>query len=102
MSIEKKYLKTRPVCKTTFILPEAAIGKGKKVYIAGDFNNWNTGATPLKRDRAGNFKATLELEKGRQYQFRYVIDQKTWENDWEADAYAPTPYGDVENSVVIV
>jgi hypothetical protein len=41
----------------------------------------------------------VELESGKEYQFRYLINGETWENDFEADAYAPTPFG-VENSVV--
>ena len=47
------------------------------------------------------FKTVVELESGREYQFRYLIDNATWTNDWAADAYLPTPYG-VENSVVTI
>jgi hypothetical protein len=31
-----------------------------------------------------------------------LIDETKWENDWHADKYVPTPYGNAENSVVVV
>jgi hypothetical protein len=42
----------------------------------------------------------LNLEKGREYQFRYLLDNKNWENDPSADGFAPTPFGDSENSII--
>jgi hypothetical protein len=56
----------------------------------------------LKKMKDGSFQVALQLEAGHQYQFRYLIDEKTWENDWNADQYVPSSYGAVENSVVIV
>ena len=44
---------------------------------------------------------TLELETGRSYRFRYMIDGWKYENDWGADRYEPNPYGG-EDSVVDV
>jgi hypothetical protein len=44
----------------------------------------------------------LELEPGREYQFRYLLDKKIWENESDADKSVPTPYGDSENSVIII
>jgi 1,4-alpha-glucan branching enzyme len=69
--------------------------------IVGDFNKWDTKATPLKRMRNGDFSVTLELEKGREYRFRYLIDNVKWENDWHADKYLPNAFG-CDDSVVIV
>ena len=40
----------------------------------------------------GSFSAKLELDAGREYQFRYLIDGSRWENDWKADKYIPAPY----------
>ena len=31
------------------------------VFVAGTFNNWNPDATPLTRDNAGNWRASLKL-----------------------------------------
>jgi hypothetical protein len=56
----------------------------------------------MKKSRNGDYTIKLELEPGREYQFRYLIDNCVWENDWHADKYVKNPYGDSENSVVIV
>ncbi len=100
--IKKEYLKTKNICKVTFRLPRAAVVDGNLVYIVGDFNNWDTNANPMKKLKNGDHTIKLDLEPGREYQYRYFIDNGTWENDWQADKYIPTPYGDSDNSVVVV
>jgi 1,4-alpha-glucan branching enzyme len=99
--IEKKFMKSKPVCKATFTLPVEAAPDAKEVALVGEFNNWDISkAIPLKKAaKAGVYKALVELETGKSYEFRYLIDGETWENDWAADAYAATPFGE-ENSVV--
>lgn len=99
--IRKRYLKTRPVCKVTFRLPGEAAPLARKVSIVGEFNSWDREATPMKRLKNGDWAVTLELEKGRAYRYRYLIDDSLWENDWFADGYEPNPYG-CDDSVVIV
>lgn len=96
--INKQYLKTRPVCKVTFILPEAIAAQ--TAHLVGDFNDWDTQATPMKQI-SGHFQVTLKLAAGREYQFRYLVNGNEWYNDWNADRYTPNPYGG-DNSVVIV
>jgi 1,4-alpha-glucan branching enzyme len=102
MSLKKQYLKKSPVCKVTFQLPPEAARDAGKVNIVGDFNGWDLYAIPLKKRKDGTFSVTLNLEPDREYQFRYLIDESTWENDWEADKYVPSPYGNADNSVVVV
>ena len=102
MSIKKQYLKTKPVCKVTFRLPEEATKSVRSANIVGEFNDWNIYATPMRKLKNGSFVVTLDLEPNREYQFRYLLDDKTWENDGEADKYVSHPYGDGENSVVVL
>ena len=102
MSIKKHYLKSRPRCKVTLNLPKQLASNGSKVYVAGDFNQWNPEVTPMKKLKNGNFQATLDLGTGREYQFRYVIDGKEWRNDDQADKWVPNNYSGDENSVIIV
>ncbi len=97
--IEKKYLKARPACKVTFVLPKDAAPDAESVCILGEFNNWSQDTHPMKRQKDGAFTITLELETGRSYRFRYVIDGWKYENDWFADRYETNPYGG-EDSVV--
>ena len=102
MSLKKQYLKSKAQCKVTFRVPKAAAPEAKTVHIVGEYNNWSTVETPMKRLKSGEFTAIVSLMPGQDYQFRYLIDQCTWENDWEADCYVKSNYGDCENSVVAV
>lgn len=102
MSVKKQYLKKKPTCKVTFELPSVAAGYAKKVNIVGDFNNWSRKATPLKKSENGSFLVTLDLKRGQQYQFLYLIDQRVWEVEREADRFVKNPFGDGDNSVIVV
>jgi 1,4-alpha-glucan branching enzyme len=101
VGIKKEYLKTKDVCRVTFRLPKVAAPSAKSVYIVGDFNNWNIHANPMKKLKDGDFTIKIELKPESEYQFRYLIDDLKWENDWNADKYVKNPYGDSDNSVVI-
>ena len=100
--IKKDYLKNRKKCKVTFRFPRIAAPDATSVCLVGEFNDWNIYANPMKRLKKGDFTLTLELDPGREYQFRYLIDGSTWENDWNADKYVKSPYGDSDNSVIVV
>ena len=102
MSIRKQYLKSRPVCKATFRIPEEMGTPAKTAHLVGEFNNWTFFSTPMKKLKSGAFAITLELEPGREYQFRYLLDKKIWQNESDADKSVPSPYGDSKNSVIIV
>ena len=86
------------VVQVTFSLPSEV--QGETVYLVGDFNNWDEKASPMMRAKDGSFLLTLELEKGREYQFRYLVNGEEWHNDWKADKYFPNPYSG-DNSVLI-
>lgn len=102
MSLKKQYLKAKPVCKVTFRLSkEDALGAAN-VSIVGEFNNWSTKQTPMKRLKNGSFMLTLDLESNRDYQFRYLCDDQLWVNDPVADHYVPSGYAGSDNSVVIL
>ena len=96
MTIKKSYLKSKNICRVTFNLPT---NDADEAYLVGDFNSWDTEATPMKKGRQG-FSATLDLELGQEYQFRYFLNNDQWANDDEADAYVDTPFPDVRNCVV--
>lgn len=99
-SIKKRYLKAGK-CKVTFRLSKEAAPDSSKVCIVGDFNNWKTDASPMKRLKSGDYKVELNLECGKEYRFKYLIDGVRWENHWNADRYAPNRYGN-DDSVVFV
>ena len=102
MSIKKQYFKTKPYCKVTFRLDKSVVGHARKVALAADFNDWRPEKNPMKALKNGDFTATVDLEKGREYQFRYVVDGGTWVTDDMADKYVRCNYGDCNNAVVVV
>ena len=99
MSIEKKFLKAKPVCKVKFSLEGEQYQNASSVLLVGDFNNWKIGETPMKKAKTGSWSVSCDLETGREYQFRYLIDGNNWENDPQADSYVPSGLGS-ENSVL--
>lgn len=82
--------------RVTFALP--ATIWADMIHVVGDFNGWDERATPLRLTDSG-WMATVELEPGRDYQYRYLLDGSEWHNDWQADRYEPNAYGG-DNSVV--
>lgn len=97
--LDKKYLKTKPVCKVTFIAP--SLWDGESIALVGDFNGWNEGSDLMKRQKDGSFKLTLDLDAGKEYQFRYLVNNTEWHNDEAADKYVPNGFGE-DNSVIVV
>jgi 1,4-alpha-glucan branching enzyme len=69
------------------------------IHLVGDFNDWDQTATPLRLGDQG-WSISLELEAGKEYQYRYLVNGTDWYNDWRADRYVPNEYGG-DNSVVI-
>lgn len=100
--IKKQFLKSKPVCKVTFNLGADAATDVEKVELVGDFSQWLEAPIQMKKLKNGTFRTTVDLESGKTYEFRYLLDGKKWENDWEADAYAPNQITLDENSVVIL
>ena len=99
--IAKQFLKSKALCKVTFTLPTETVENATEVIVLGEFNNWNPEeGVAMKKQKDGSFKATLELETGKEYAFRYLVNGETWANDNAADKYETTPFGS-ENSVVI-
>lgn len=97
--LKKQHLKSKPVCKVTFTLPESI--KAETAHLVGDFNSWDEKATPMKLvKKSGQFSISLDLEVGREYQFRYLVNSTEWRNDEQADKYVPNPFSG-DNSVVI-
>ncbi len=82
--------------KVQFELPAPA---AKKVYLSGNFNNWETNSNPLKKDKKGLWKTTVSLEPGK-YEYRFLVDGN-WENDPACCDCVPNEFGTM-NCVRIV
>lgn len=102
MSIEKKYLKTKPLCKVKFSLYDEDYNNAESIFVVGEFNDWNPQAAPLKKSKNGIWSATMDLPTGKEYQFRYFINGHRWENDPEPEKVVHSGIGDSVNSVIIL
>lgn len=96
MAIKKQYLKSKPLCKVTFVC-EAE--EAENVSVVGSFNEWNTEATKLTKLKNGTFKGTVDLEKDNSYEFRYLVDG-TYVNDEQADTFQWNEFAAAENGVL--
>jgi len=84
--------------KVTFILPAEIVANASNGLLLGEFNNWDkeTGFS-LKKSKDGSMKATIELEAGKSYEYRYLLDGGRWENDQTAEQYAHVHGFDIVN-----
>ncbi|WP_340679752.1 isoamylase early set domain-containing protein [Paraglaciecola sp.] len=102
MPFKKQYLKSKAVCKVTFKISKDEAHEAQSVRLVGDFNGWDMTSPPMKKLKDGSFTTTVELENDANYQFRYLLNDSKWENDWAADAYVPSAVSLDNNSVVQV
>lgn len=96
--LKKRSLKTRPVCKVTFTLPEHI--DAETAAVVGDFNEWNPSEHQMRQLKNGKHKVTIDLDRDCKYQFRYLVDGETWYNDGEADSYVANEFGG-QNGLII-
>ncbi|SLM32316.1 Isoamylase protein-like protein [Desulfamplus magnetovallimortis] len=102
MSITKRYLKSKPICKTKFTISSSEAGDAEKAFLSGDFNGWDISSLPMQKLKNGDFTITIDLDCGREYHFKYLMDGIKWQNDPDADDYRPSPYLDSDNCIVII
>lgn len=88
----------RPAKKrVTFALTANA---GSKVFVAGDFNNWDPTATPLTDKKTpGEFVATVSIPSGT-YEYKFVING-CWQVDTNNKEWVQNSLGTL-NSVLRV
>ena len=103
MSLEKNYLKSKPICKVKFVLPKQRAEGVKSVQLVGTFNDWDVDAAQeLRKQKTGDYAATLSFTVGEKHEFRYLLDGEQWENDEMADQYVPSKVSFEENSVLVI
>ena len=85
---------TARVVKFVLVAPQAS-----KVSLVGDFNGWDTDATPAERQSDGSWVTFVQLHPGR-HVYSFVLDGKVFMND-PAAPIVPNDFGQ-QNSVVVV
>ena len=96
MSIKKQFIKTKPVCKVTFLIDAK---EASTASVVGDFNDWNPSVGELSKLKNGTFKGVFDLPKDAAYEFKYVVDG-TYINEPEADYFKWNGFAGAENGVL--
>lgn len=87
----------------TFTLPAVALEGASEAYLLGDFNNWNPeNALKLEKQKDGSFKTVAKLEEGKTYQYRFLLSDGRWVNDYNAQSYTNVQGMHVDNCVITV
>ncbi|HET7115608.1 MAG TPA: isoamylase early set domain-containing protein [Hanamia sp.] len=74
-----------------------------EALLLGDFNNWSLeDAFLLEEQEDGSFKTTVPLEVGETYQYRFLLNDGRWVNDYNAQNYVPVAGFSVDNCVITV
>lgn len=88
----------RDQVKVMFSVPADGSG-GHKVAVVGDFNDWDPNAAVLRK-KGANFSATVRLDPGKRYAFRYVAEDGRWFNDDGVEGYEGDWSGASMNCVI--
>jgi hypothetical protein len=71
----------------------------REVLVAGSFNDWQPGATPMSKQRGSKWSTEILLKPG-SYEYRLVVDGH-WQDDPMAARFVANPFGGL-NCVVEV
>ncbi len=74
-------------------------GKVKQVYLAGDFNDWDTRRRRMARMPDGSYRARMHLEAG-EYEYKFVVDN-VWTVDPDVEQKVLNTFGDFNSLVCI-
>ncbi len=86
--LKKKFFKTKTECEVVFELsPKGA----QQVELVCEVNQWEP--IEMKKNRQGAFRTKLRFPRDGQFQFRYLVDQKLWVNDEDADGFQTNQFG---------
>jgi predicted flap endonuclease-1-like 5' DNA nuclease len=97
--MKKTIIAEKNTTKVVFSMPKEALEGVSIVSVVGDFTEWSPVMLKAKKD--GSFEIELEIPNGRDYHFRYQINNHQWQNDFAADRYETSPmYPHIENSVL--
>ncbi len=93
--VVKKCAEDREVCWITF---SVAFENAQRVYLVGEWSGWQK--EEMRKRKDGSFWITKRLKKG-SYRFKYLVDDREWYNDPQADHYVPNPFGGTDSVVVV-
>ncbi|WP_051529330.1 isoamylase early set domain-containing protein [Meiothermus cerbereus] len=86
--------------RAIFVLPKGITAH--KAAVVGDFldESWHPDGVHMVCGSDGCWRASLELEAGQSYQFRYLVDECCWYND-DGCPLVRNPFGSFNNLLVV-
>ncbi len=92
--IEEVY--TDPIDRTVDIEFVYEAPGAKEVFLSGNFNNWDTTSLPMKKNKRGQWTATVPLYPGT-YQYRYFAD-----GAWAQDVKCEEATGSTGSKICVI
>ena len=75
-------------------------GIGKKVSVAGSFNDWDPAMAPMEYDSASKtYRITIELCPG-EYEYKFVVDGE-WLLDEANPGFYPNDFGTLNSTLEV-
>ena len=65
--------------------------EAKRVFLVGDFNNWDANHLPMKKANKGTWETSFALPPGR-HEYRFWVDG-VWYDDPNAQERVENPFG---------
>ena len=89
--------------KVMFTLSAEVVGEATSGLLLGEFNNWDYNeGIELQIQKDGSMNASVALEAGKRYEYRYLLNDGRWVNDGSAHQYVHISGLHVENCVINV
>ena len=95
--ILKTYYKTKDYCKVKFSFKT---DDAETVQICGLNSDWQNSVI-MTRKKDGTFTADVTLPKDSKHQFKYLVNEREWLNEPQADSQEPNGLGGC-NSVLVL
>ena len=94
--IEKHHKHRGRGVKVTFSIPVEWVDCA--VAVVGDFNDWDPHANPLRK-KGGVRQASVVVDPGRTYAFRYLDARGRWHDDPAADEVRTNTFGGTDSVI---
>lgn len=95
--ISKTYYKTREYCKVKFSFKAE---NAETVEILGLNSDWDRPIVMTKK-KDGSFGAHINLSKHSKHEFKYLVNEKEWFNDPDADTEIPNIFGGTNSLIAL-
>ena len=87
----KKKLSEEAKPKTKKVRFNMFAPEAERVFLAGNFNNWDVNKIPMKKANKGTWEVSFALPPGR-YEYRFWVNGE-WQNDPNCGPFVENPFG---------